>query len=58
MTTVLKLNGRYDTDPCADADYTIHDLAELLTLPVFGRERHPVAAESPTPHDDANADRY
>jgi HAD superfamily hydrolase (TIGR01509 family) len=58
MRAVLKLNGLYDGPPCAHADYTIHDLAELLTLPVFGDLRHPVAAESPTPHEDANAERY
>lgn len=58
MTTVLKLNGRYDTNPCPDGDFQIHDLAELLTLPIFGAARHPLPAESPTPHDDANADRY
>lgn len=58
MTTVLKLNGRYDVKPCPDADYTIHDLAELLALPLFGPHRHSLAADSPTPHDDNNADRY
>ena len=58
MRTALKLNGLYDGPPCADADDTIHDLAELLTLPVFGDRRHPAAAESPTPHEDANAERY
>lgn len=58
MRTVLKLNGHYDGPACDAADFTIHDLAELLTLPVFGSDRHPVAAESPTPHEDANAERY
>lgn len=58
MTAVLKLNGRYDAPPCAAADYAIHNLSELLTLPVFGPRRHPVAAESPTPFDDNNEDRY
>jgi putative hydrolase of the HAD superfamily len=57
MATVLKLNGIYDGHPCDAADFVIHDLAELLTLPLFDF-RHAVAAESPTPHDDANADRY
>jgi FMN phosphatase YigB (HAD superfamily) len=57
MTTVLKLNGRYDVKPCQDADFVIHDLGELLHLPLF--TARPVAvAESPTPHDDGNADRY
>jgi HAD superfamily hydrolase (TIGR01509 family) len=58
MTTVLKLNGRYDVRPCPDADSQIHDLAELLALPTFGAARHPLPAESRTPHDGANADRY
>jgi putative hydrolase of the HAD superfamily len=57
MRTVLKLNGRYGLPPCADADHTIHDLGELLALPIFGGAG-PVAAESLTPHDDANEDRY
>jgi HAD superfamily hydrolase (TIGR01509 family) len=58
MTTVLKLNGRYDAPACDSADFAIHDLSELMTLPIFGVTRHPVAAESPTPHEDNNADRY
>ena len=58
MTTVLKLNGRYDVKPCVEADHTIHDLAELLALHIFGAHRHSLAADSPTPHDDNNADRY
>jgi HAD superfamily hydrolase (TIGR01509 family) len=57
MTSVLKLNGLYDTKPCGEADFVIHDLAELLSLPVF-HFQHPIAAESATPHDDANEDRY
>ena len=44
--------------PCPDADYTIHDLGELLDLPLFGRSDRASAAESLTPHDDENADRY
>lgn len=56
MQTVLKLNGRYDAPACGAADYTIHDLAELLALPLFGEAR--AVAESLTPHEDANADRY
>ena len=57
MRTVLKLNGRYGEADCRDADYVIHDLGELLALPLFGR---PVAAsvESLTPHEDGNEDRY
>jgi HAD superfamily hydrolase (TIGR01549 family) len=59
MRTVLKLNGRYDAPPCNAADYSIHDLAELLALPVLDRRRRPlVTTESLTPHEDANADRY
>ncbi|MEX2247566.1 MAG: HAD family hydrolase [Dehalococcoidia bacterium] len=56
MRTVWKLNGRYELPPCRYADYTIHDLGELLSLPLFSSGRP--AAESLTPHDDANADRY
>jgi HAD superfamily hydrolase (TIGR01509 family) len=59
MTTVWKLNGRYDLPPCPDADYQIHDLAELLALPALGLDaRHPAMAESLTPHEDGNAERY
>ena len=58
MRTVLKLNGRYGLTPCADADYEIHDLGELLALPLFGEPRAATVAESLTPHDDANEDRY
>ena len=59
MPTVLKLNGLYDTKPCAAADYAIHDLGELLDLPILPpRVRPLVRTESLTPHEDANADRY
>ena len=59
MRTVWKLNGRYDPPPCPDADYQIHDLAELLALPLLDRGgRSSAPAESLTPHDDGNADRY
>lgn len=60
MHTVWKLNGRYDVDPCPDADYTIHDLGELLALPPFGSPHHAAAfaTESLTPHDDENEQRY
>ena len=59
MRTVWKLNGRYGLPPCPDADYAIHDLAELLSLPVIPRRaRQRVVAESLTPHDDNNEDRY
>ena len=59
MRTVWKLNGRYDQPPCADADFTIHDLAELLALPVIpGRARQVMATESRPPHHDNNEDRY
>jgi HAD superfamily hydrolase (TIGR01509 family) len=57
MRTVWKLNGRYGLDPSPEADFAIHDLCELLTLPWFVGA--PVAViESPTPHEDANEDRY
>ncbi|HEX5479318.1 MAG TPA: HAD-IA family hydrolase [Dehalococcoidia bacterium] len=55
MRAVWKLNGRYDAAPCADADYSIHDLAELLHLPMFGE---PLVIESAWPHEDENADRW
>jgi hypothetical protein len=59
MRTVWKLNGRYDVRPCPDADYAIHDLGELLALPLVQRGVRPVAtAESLTPHEDGNAERY
>ncbi len=59
MQTVWKLNGRYDPPPCPDADFAIHDLAELLALPLFDRGARPaVSAESLTPHEDRNAERY
>jgi HAD superfamily hydrolase (TIGR01549 family) len=58
MTTVWKLNGRYDPPPCPDADYQIHDLAELLSLPLLDRPPAAASDESLTPHEDANAERY
>jgi len=58
MHTVLKLNGRYPDSICPHADFEIHDLAELLALPLFGERRHATATDSPMPHEDANADRY
>jgi HAD superfamily hydrolase (TIGR01549 family) len=59
MRTVWKLNGRYDVSPCPHADYAVHDLAELLSLPIIDRGPRPVLrTESLTPHEDSNADRY
>jgi HAD superfamily hydrolase (TIGR01509 family) len=59
MRSVWKLNGRYDPPPCADADFAIHDLAELLSLPIIPDGPRPlVTAESLTPHEDGNEDRY
>ncbi|MEX0749180.1 MAG: HAD family hydrolase [Dehalococcoidia bacterium] len=59
MHTVWKLNGRYDLPPSPAADYAIHDLNEILSLPLLGEFAHAVAsAESPNPHDDDNEDRY
>lgn len=58
MTTVLKLNGRHDSPRCGYADFEIHDLGELLALPIFAGASRRVAAESLTPHEDENADRY
>jgi HAD superfamily hydrolase (TIGR01509 family) len=59
MRTVWKLNGRYDAPACGDAEYAIHDLGELLALPPFDVKASVAATvESPTPHEDQNADRY
>jgi FMN phosphatase YigB (HAD superfamily) len=59
MHTVWKLNGRHDVAPRDDADYAIHDLGELLALPIIPQSPRPVATtESLTPHEDGNADRY
>jgi FMN phosphatase YigB (HAD superfamily) len=59
MRTVWKLNGRYDLAPCPDAAFTVHDLTELLALPLFDRGPRPlVSTESLTPHEDGNAERY
>ena len=59
MQAVLKLNARYDAAPCAHADYAIHDLGELLNLPVLPERLRPVATtESLTPHEDRNEERY
>jgi FMN phosphatase YigB (HAD superfamily) len=57
MRTVLKLNGRYGVEMCDLVDYAIHDLGELLALPLFGGTPG-LAAESLTPHEDLNEDRY
>lgn len=56
MTTVWKLNGRYELPPAPEADFTIHDLWEIFTLGLFAGRTAPV--ESLTPHEDANAGRY
>jgi HAD superfamily hydrolase (TIGR01549 family) len=59
MRTVWKLNGRYDLPACPEADYAIHDLGELLSLPLFRRSPRPlISTESLTPHEDGNEDRY
>jgi len=59
MRTIWKLNGRYDLPASPAADYTIHDLNEILSLPLLGEFAHASAdAESPWPHDDNNEDRY
>jgi HAD superfamily hydrolase (TIGR01549 family) len=59
MRTVWKLNGRYDAGACENADYAIHDLGELLSLPIIDRgARAVLRTESLTPHEDDNEDRY
>lgn len=57
MRTAWKLNGRYGLPATPDADVTIHDLNELLDLPLLGGAgaAHPA---SPTPHEDDNEDRF
>lgn len=59
MRTALKLNGRYGAPACPHADFAVHELSELLALPVFGRQRPAVVVtESLTPHEDGNEERY
>jgi FMN phosphatase YigB (HAD superfamily) len=59
MRTVWKLNGRYDLPSSPAADFTVHDLHEILALPLLGEFVHAsAAAESPWPHEDDNEDRY
>lgn len=59
MRTIWKLNGRYDLPASPAADYTIHDLNEILSLPLLGEfARRPAGNESPMPYDDDNEDRY
>jgi len=59
MTTVWKLNGRYDIADAPEADFAIHDLWELFTLGLLPETSAAITSqESLTPHDDANAGRY
>jgi HAD superfamily hydrolase (TIGR01509 family) len=60
MRTIWKLNGRYDLPSSTAADYAVHDLNEILSLPLLGEFAAAAGAsrESPWPHDDDNADRY
>ncbi len=58
MTTVWKLNGRQEVPPSDEADYMIHDLWELFTLGLLPEGDSAKLAESPTPHEDGNAERY
>ncbi len=59
MRAVLKLNGRYDVPSCPEADHIIHDLGELLDLPLLPPRLRPAATtESLTPHEDRNEERY
>jgi HAD superfamily hydrolase (TIGR01549 family) len=59
FTTVWKLNGRQDVSEAPEADYMIHELWEVFTLGLIREGAQPIApTESPTPHEDANADRY
>ena len=58
IPAVWKLNGRYGLPPSTAARHTIHDLGELLALPMFASLEHTHPSESPTPHEDNNEDRY
>lgn len=59
MRTVWKLNGRYDLAPSPAADFAVHDLHEILSLPLLGElARSAVHGETPMPHEDDNKDRY
>jgi HAD superfamily hydrolase (TIGR01509 family) len=58
MRTVLKLNGRYGITPCENVDFAVHELGELLGLPIFDGAKAAAVPESLTPHDDGNEDRY
>jgi HAD superfamily hydrolase (TIGR01509 family) len=59
MTTVWKLNGRHEVPPDPDVDHMVHDLWEIFTLGLLPEGPTAVVnAESLTPHEDANADRY
>lgn len=59
MRTVWKLNGRHDLAASPAADFAIHDLHEILSLPLLGELARSVAhGETPMPHEDDNEDRY
>jgi len=59
MRTIWKLNGRHDLPESPHADYAVHDLNEILTLPLFAHATPVVVrAESMWPHEDDNEDRY
>ncbi len=58
LSTVWKLNGRYGLPSCPDADQTIHELGELLALPLFSAGHAVATAESLTRHEDGNENRY
>lgn len=59
MTTVWKRNGRHGERVVPEATYVIDDLSEMLWLPFLpGWQEVRRPAESPTPHEDGNANRY
>lgn len=59
MTTVWKLNGRYDPPGAPEADYVIHDLWELFGLGLVPEAASSaIRQESLTPHEDDNEGRY
>jgi len=59
MATVWKRNGRHGERAVPEATYVIDDLSEILWLPFLpGWQQARRPAESPTPHEDGNANRY
>lgn len=60
MAAIWKRNGRRDRPAAPEADHVIDDLSEMLWLPLLPDRDIVVGrpAESLTPHEDGNANRY